>query len=108
VTVVVGMMGSTLMIYATSNQQKASRSSFDATAHGFAEAGVNNAFAVLANPMVNPLSATTLPNSLATANTTYYDSGYVKWWGAFDPATRSWSLNATPCHGTSYSIPAAW
>jgi len=94
VTVVVGMMGSTLMIYATSNQQKASRSSFDATAHGFAEAGVNNAFAVLANPMVNPLSATTLPNSLATANTTYYDSGYVKWWGAFDPATRSWSLNA--------------
>lgn len=94
VTVVVSMIGSTLMIYSTSNQQKASRSSFDTNAHSFAEAGVNNAFAVLANPMVNPLSAASLPSSLATANTTYYDSGYVKWWGEFEPATRSWSLKA--------------
>jgi Ni,Fe-hydrogenase III small subunit len=92
VTVVIGMIGSTLMMYSTGNQQQATRSSFDATAHGFAEAGVNNAFAVLSNPMVNPLSATALPNSLATANTTYYDSGYVKWWGTFDPATRAWAL----------------
>jgi Ni,Fe-hydrogenase III small subunit len=94
VTVVIGMIGSTLMIYATGNQQKATRSSFDSDAHGFAEAGVNNAFSVLANPMVNPLSPTALPSSLATANTTYYDSGYVKWWGTFDPPTRSWRLNA--------------
>lgn len=94
VTVVIGMIGSTLMMYATSNQQKASRSSFDTDAHSFAEAGVNNAFAVLSNPMVNPLSAATLPSTLATANTTYYDAGYVKWWGEFDAPSRSWSLKS--------------
>jgi hypothetical protein len=93
-TIIIGMIGSTLMLYTTSNQQQASRSSFDADAHSFAEAGVNNAFSVLANPMANPLSAATLPDSLATANTTYYDAGYVKWWGAFDPVARSWSLQA--------------
>jgi Tfp pilus assembly protein PilX len=100
VTVIIGMVGSTLMMYSTSNQQNADRSSFDSTAHGLAEAGINNAMAVLSNPSNNAICdpATTctslLPNSLATANVSPYDDGYVKWWATFDRTTTTWTLNA--------------
>jgi hypothetical protein len=100
VTVVVGMTGSTLMFYATSNQQNADRSSFDTVAHHLAEGGINNAMSVLSKPTNNAICdpATTctqlLPNSLVTANVNTYDDGYVKWWGTFDRTTTTWTLNA--------------
>ena len=31
---------------------------------------------------------------LATANVTTYDSGYVKWYGVFDPTNTTWALYA--------------
>ena len=97
---IVSMLATTAMFYSTSNEANASRSSFDMNAHSLAEAGINNAMAVLSNPSNNAICdpATTctslLPNSLATANVTTYDSGYVKWYGVFDPTNTTWALYA--------------
>ena len=89
---VLGMLGSTVMLYSTSNQQNADRSSFDSVAHNLAEAGINNAMSVLSNPSNNALDSTVLPSSLVTANVSTYGDGYVKWWGTFDSSTSTWTL----------------
>jgi len=97
---VVGMLATTAMFYATSNESNASRSSLDMSAHSLAEAGVNNAMAVLSNPpngvVCDPQTTCTniLPNSLGTANVSTYGNGYVKWWGVYDATTSTWQLNA--------------
>ncbi len=97
---IVSMLATTAMFYSTSNEANASRSSFDMNAHSLAEAGINNAMAVLSNPSNNAICdpATTctnlLPDSLGTANVTTYDSGYVKWYGVFNATNTTWTLYA--------------
>jgi hypothetical protein len=91
-TLVLGIVGTTMTYYATTNQQSSARSSADATAHGLAEAGINNAMSVLSNPANNALTASILPSSYTTANVSVYDNGYTKWWGTFDPNTTTWTL----------------
>jgi hypothetical protein len=93
-TIVLGIVGTTMTYYATTNQQAASRSSFDATAHGLAEAGINNAMAVLSKPSNNALNASLLPSDYTTANVSTYDNGYVKWWGTLDTSTSTWTITA--------------
>jgi hypothetical protein len=92
VTVVVGMLVSTTMMYTTTNQQSTDRSSFEVVAHDLAEAGINNAMSVLSNPANNALDPTLLPSSLATANVSTYDDGYVKWWATFNSSNSTWTL----------------
>jgi hypothetical protein len=92
--VVLGLTGGTLIAYTTANQGAAHRHSADATAHKLAEAGINNAFAVLSNPSNNALSSLLLPPTLETANVSNYDEGYVKWWGTFSASNSTWSLSS--------------
>jgi Tfp pilus assembly protein PilX len=94
VLVVLGMLGTVVTTYATAGQRTASRSSSSVAAYTLAEAGINNAVSVLANPSNSPVNQSLLPSSLATANTTSYQGGYVKWWGTYDTASTTWTLSA--------------
>ncbi|MDQ3822978.1 MAG: hypothetical protein M3321_07035 [Actinomycetota bacterium] len=76
--------------YTTTNSRSASRSKADQTAFALAEAGINNAMAVLANPSNNAMTTTLLP-----ARTTAYDGGSVTWSGTLDSNTATWALKAT-------------
>jgi len=93
ILVVLGMLGVVIMTYTTSGQRSASRSSADVSAYSLAEAGINNAMSVLGNQK-NAMDPTLLPSTLTTANTSHYDSGYVKWWGTYDSASTMWSVSA--------------
>lgn len=83
----------------TSNLQKAQQ-----VATSLAEAGVNNAVSVLANPanannLETPWGASTtavLPDGSAShpAYTTNYSGGSVKWWGNLDTTYEVWTLHA--------------
>src|SRR5205085_1437457 len=55
-----------------------------------AEAGINNAVSVLANPSNDPTNASLLP-----ARTDTYGGGTVTWSGTYDASTTSWKLTAT-------------
>lgn len=81
--------------FSTQNLTAAAHSSANQTAYTLAEAGINNAMAVLSNPLNNADNPALLPGSLATANVTTYQTGFVKWWGVLDPKTTQWSLSAT-------------
>jgi hypothetical protein len=95
VIAVFGIVGASATYYSTQNLTAAAHSSANQTAYTLAEAGINNAMAVLSNPANNATNASLLPSSLASAYTSYYGDGYVKWWGTFDPRTTTWALSAT-------------
>ena len=61
----------------------------DQTAYALAEAGVNNAMAVLANPTNNALNSTLLPS-----RTTTYEAGSVTWSGSFNPFNARWTITS--------------
>ncbi len=84
----------TSIIYFTStNSRSASYSKADQTAIALAEAGINNALAIVSNPangcclIKNDL----MPNSEPTAYSKPYQGGTVKWWGTLDDA-RVWTV----------------
>jgi hypothetical protein len=99
ILVVLGMLAVVITTYTTAGQRTASRSSAGVSAYGLAEAGINNAMSVLAKQK-NAGFQSLLPATLGTANVTPYDGGtvtrppYVKWWGAYNSATTTWSLSS--------------
>ena len=93
IIVVLGMLGVVVTTYTTAGQRTASRSSAGVSAYSLAEAGINNAMSVLAKPK-NAGDQALLPATLATANTSTYGSGYVKWWGLYDSLSTKWSLSS--------------
>lgn len=87
----------TVVDYTSSNARNSSRSKGDQTAYALAEAGVNNAMAVVSNPTNNALVSTTLPSSeaAAAANASYYrayEGGTSYWWGTLDENTGIWTI----------------
>jgi hypothetical protein len=93
ILIVLGMLGVVVTVYSTAGQRTASRSSAGVSAYSLAEAGINNAMSILAKQK-NAGVATLLPSTLAAANTSNYDSGYVKWWGTYDTLSTTWTLSA--------------
>ena len=99
ILVVLGLLGVVITVYSTAGQRHASRSSAGVSAYSLAEAGINNAMAVLSKPK-SALDATLLPSTFETANITAYDGGtttkppYVRWWGAFNAASKTWALTS--------------
>ena len=57
--------------------------------YALAEAVVNNAMSVLANPTNNALNSTLLPS-----RTTPYEQGSVTWSGTFNPLNARWTLTS--------------
>ena len=84
------MAGTTVVAYSTSSARTSSRSSADQGAYALAEAGVNNAMAVLSEPSNNALDSYLLP-----ARTTRYGNGTVTYSGTLDESTATWTITAT-------------
>jgi hypothetical protein len=85
---VLTMLAATVTVYTTSGQRTASRSSAGVSAYSLAEAGINNAMAVLAKPK------SALDPGLLPARITYYDSGSVQWSGTFDQTSSTWGVTS--------------
>jgi Tfp pilus assembly protein PilX len=88
--VVLGLTTSGALMYSAQNQGSAARSKAAAAVLSVAEAGINNAMAVLSNPTNDPTNAALLPT-----RTDVYDAGSVTWWGTYDAPTSTWTLTAT-------------
>jgi hypothetical protein len=93
---------STVIIFTSSNQRNSSYQKAVQTANSLAEAGLNNAISVLANPNNSPY----LENSWATstqvplpdgsaahpATSKSYSGGTVRWYGTLDTSTEKWTV----------------
>ena len=75
--------------FSSASGRGANRSKADQTAYSLAEAGINNAMAVLGNPDNNALNSTLLP-----ARTSTYGAGTVTWSGTFNAYTARWTLTS--------------
>jgi hypothetical protein len=75
--------------FSSGNSRNSYRSSAGLTSFTLAEAGINNAMAVLSNPENNALD----PN-LLTERTTEYDGGSVTWSGELDQLSAVWTLTS--------------
>jgi Tfp pilus assembly protein PilX len=91
-TVVLGIVGTTAMVYATSNSKEAAQSGSRQSAFSLAEAGINNTMAVLMLPTNNALDPDLLPK--CTSNGTKYSDPT-----ADRTSTSTW-LHATLGGGT--------
>ena len=88
--VVLGIVGASAVAYSSTNSGRATRSRADQSAYALAEAGINNAAAVLSLPSNNAFDPTLLPPRTAT-----YAGGTVTWSGTLDQTTGVWTLTAT-------------
>jgi hypothetical protein len=84
------LVGASSVAFSTQNAGNASRSKADQAAFALAEAGINNAMAVISNPANDP----TNPNLLQPMYQDY-EGGRATWSGAYDSATSTWTLTAT-------------
>lgn len=75
--------------YSSAAGRGAGKSKADQGAYALAEAGINNAMAVLANPDNNALNSTLLP-----ARTSTYEAGTVTWSGVFNSSNARWTLTS--------------
>src|SRR5712692_2430612 len=87
---ILGMVSTSALLYSSQNSGSSSRTNADLSAHALAEAGINDAMAVLSNPANDPTNASLLP-----PRTDSFDGGTVTWSGAFDAASSTWTLVAT-------------
>jgi hypothetical protein len=90
ISTVLAIVGATAISYTTSGARTASRSTADQKAYRLAEAGVNNAMAVLSLPANNALDPYLLP-----ATTVAYEGGTVTYAGTLNQSTGTWSITAT-------------
>ena len=89
ILLVTSVMVVTVIDYSSSAGRGANRSKADQMAYALAEAGVNNAMSVLANPDNNALNSTLLP-----ARTTSYEAGTVTWSGTFNFNNARWTITS--------------
>jgi uncharacterized protein (UPF0333 family) len=82
----------TVTYYATTNTRDAAFQAGNQKAFSAAEAGLNEAIAVLAN-VSNPTLSSTLPSSEATAVTdaTSVTGSTIKYWGTYNAGTMTWT-----------------
>jgi Tfp pilus assembly protein PilX len=90
VLIVLSISGAALLEYTGSNQRRARYVTAAERAAALAEAGVNDAEAVLNNPSNNALTATLLPQT-----TTTLDGGTVTMSGELNQATSVWTITST-------------
>jgi hypothetical protein len=86
ISLVLGIVGTTSMIYTTANQGSAQRSKADRKALSLAEAGLNNAYGTL-----HTAGDPTLPGAVPE-RTEQLEGGTVTWSGTLDTQTDVWTL----------------
>jgi Tfp pilus assembly protein PilX len=95
VMLVLGLTAFALLGYTGTNGRSASRSASQDVTFRLAEAGINEALAVLANaPTINPSLPSALPTALTPRTTDYAPSGSVTWWGSYDQAASIWTITS--------------
>lgn len=97
ITIVTSIMLVTIVEFTTSNTRSASRGKGGMTAFSLAEAGLNNALAVLFKPNANVVSQSLMPACTGaedTWNATPYDGGEVHWCGTVDMPNGVWRLTS--------------
>jgi Tfp pilus assembly protein PilX len=92
---------STVIIFTSSNQRNSSYQKAAQTANSLAEAGLNNAISVLANPNNSPYletAATSTQQAVLPDNNFYaptskaYSGGTVQWWGTLNTSSEAWTV----------------
>jgi Tfp pilus assembly protein PilX len=98
---VLAIVLSTVIIFTSSNQRNSAYQRARQTASSLAEAGLNNAISVLANPansayLETPPTSTqqaVLPdNNIYPATSKSYSGGTVQWWGTLDTSNEAWTV----------------
>ena len=82
--------GTTVVVYSTTNERQARISESRIRVDALAEAGLNEALAVVANPANNPFNPALLPQRTST-----YVNGTATWSGVLDAATSTWTITST-------------
>ena len=88
--VVVSIIVFSAIDYSTANGRTSRYNVARQQVDALAQAGVNNAEAVLSNPSNNALTSTLLPTT-----TTTYDGGTVTWSGTLNASTSTWTITST-------------
>jgi hypothetical protein len=91
---VLTIAGTSVMVYTASNTRLSQRSKSEESSFSLSEASLNNAMAVLANPINNALDPDVLPSTEATASSMAYENGTAKWYGTLDRAAAVWTITA--------------
>ena len=86
VSLVLGITGTTSMIYSTENVRSAAVSKDDERAVSLAEAGLNYAYSTLYNATDPTMPGAVPQRSEAAGN------GTITWWGTLDTQTNTWTL----------------
>jgi Tfp pilus assembly protein PilX len=86
-SMILGITGTTAMVYSTSNVRTAASSKADERAFALAEAGLNYAYSTLYNA-----SDPTMPGAVPLRSDVVED-GTITWWGTLDTETNKWTLN---------------
>jgi Tfp pilus assembly protein PilX len=98
---VLAIVLSTVIILTSSNQRNSAYQRSAQTASTLAEAGLNNAISVLANPNNSPYletPATSTQQAVLPDNNFYaptsksYSGGTVEWWGTLDTTSETWTV----------------
>jgi hypothetical protein len=89
VSTVLAIVATTTVAYATQNEGSTRRSARDSQSYALAEAGVNDAAAMLGAPGRNPLDPSLLPQT----TTTLGDGTYTRW-GVLNEATGVWTITS--------------
>ncbi len=83
---ILGITGTTAMVYSTENVRSAAASKSDERAVSLAEAGLNYAYATLYNA-----SDPTMPGAVPQRSE-QVEEGTITWWGTLDTQTNVWTL----------------
>jgi hypothetical protein len=86
VTMILGITGTTAIVYSTQNVRSASYSKADERAFALAEAGLNNAYATLYNA-TDPTMPGAVPQRIEQV-----EGGTITYWGTLDTNTNTWTL----------------
>lgn len=86
VSLVLGITGTSAMVYTTGNVRAAATSKADERAFSLAEAGLNNAYSTLYNA-----SDPTMPGAVPQRSE-QAEGGTITWWGTLDTQTNVWTL----------------
>jgi Tfp pilus assembly protein PilX len=86
ISLVLGITGTTAMVYSTGNARSASFSKADERGFSLAEAGLNYAYSTLYNA-----SDPTMPGAVPVRSEVI-DGATVTWWGTLDTQTNKWTL----------------
>jgi Tfp pilus assembly protein PilX len=103
--------GATALHYTTANERSSNFSKVEHAAFNVAEAGLNDAMALLSNPTNNPMNPwvfCTAPNMpLPCYRTSTYEGGVVTWGGTLDEGAAVWSLTMTGMKTNPTGVPVA-